>query len=57
MTTAQPSAALVDAYLGEIAKGYGIAWSPPGADDDAGEGGVKVRFIAANCYFRDDQPI
>lgn len=26
---ATPSAALVDAYLGEIAKGYGIDWSPP----------------------------
>ena len=41
-----PSAQLVDAYLGEIAKGYNIAWSPPGppADDDEGndEGGVKV---------------
>lgn len=24
-----PSPALVDAYLGEIAKGYGIDWSPP----------------------------
>lgn len=26
---ATPSTALVDAYLGEIAKGYGIDWSPP----------------------------
>ncbi|KDN44803.1 hypothetical protein RSAG8_05276, partial [Rhizoctonia solani AG-8 WAC10335] len=26
---ATPSPALVDAYLGEIAKGYGIDWSPP----------------------------
>ncbi|CAE6355813.1 unnamed protein product [Rhizoctonia solani] len=26
---ATPSPALVDAYLGEIAKGYGINWSPP----------------------------
>lgn len=46
-----PSPQLVDAYLGEIAKGYNIAWSPPSAPDDAGgdgssdnndDGGVKV---------------
>lgn len=38
-----PSAALVDAYLAEIAKGYNIKWSPPKADDDDGsDGGVKV---------------
>lgn len=29
MTIDTPSPALVDAYLGEIAKGYGIDWSPP----------------------------
>ncbi|KAF8600869.1 DUF292-domain-containing protein [Ceratobasidium sp. AG-I] len=29
LEVATPSAALVDAYLGEIAKGYGIDWSPP----------------------------
>lgn len=29
LQVATPSAALVDAYLGEIAKGYGIDWSPP----------------------------
>ncbi|RPD82145.1 DUF292-domain-containing protein [Lentinus tigrinus ALCF2SS1-7] len=44
---ATPPPALVDAYLLEIAKGYGVPWSPPrpeGADDgqDNGpEGGVK----------------
>ena len=45
-----PSPQLVDAYLGEIAKGYNIAWSPPnpqddtsgGGGDDDDEGGVKV---------------
>ncbi|KAI0652355.1 DUF292-domain-containing protein [Trametes meyenii] len=44
-----PSPELVDAYLGEIAKGYGVAWSPPqpaSADehnDDGGpDGGVKA---------------
>lgn len=44
-----PSAHLVDAYLGEIAKGYGIAWSPPDVDDGdvGGEGGVKVRCSGA----------
>ncbi|KAH9949352.1 regulator of Vps4 activity in the MVB pathway-domain-containing protein [Amylocystis lapponica] len=43
-----PSTALVDAYLAEIAKGYGVSWSPPDAelpnDDDSdtgGEGGTK----------------
>ncbi|RPD65062.1 DUF292-domain-containing protein [Lentinus tigrinus ALCF2SS1-6] len=46
---ATPPPALVDAYLSEIAKGYGVPWSPSrpeGADDgqDNGpEGGVKVR--------------
>ena len=44
-----PSPQLVDAYLGEIAKGYNIAWAPPSSpdggrdnDDDDDEGGVKV---------------
>ncbi|KAI0815337.1 regulator of Vps4 activity in the MVB pathway-domain-containing protein [Irpex lacteus] len=46
LTTLTPPLQLVDAYLGEIAKGYGIAWSPPGAetddaDDESGDGGVK----------------
>ncbi|KAI0660562.1 regulator of Vps4 activity in the MVB pathway-domain-containing protein [Cubamyces menziesii] len=53
-----PSSALVDAYLTEIAKGYGIAWSPPkpldtsdrkGDGDDAGgpSGGAKESSEAA----------
>lgn len=47
LTVATPPRELVDAYLGEIAKGYGVDWSPPGApncnnQDDGGEGGVKV---------------
>ena len=43
-----PPARLVDAYLSEIAKGYGVAWSPPKpegsdeADDGGPDGGVKV---------------
>lgn len=40
-----PEPALVDAYLAEIAKGYGVKWSPPASgdsDDTGGEGGVKV---------------
>lgn len=42
-----PPPALVDAYLSEIAKGYGVPWSPPKPDDvndDNAEGGVKVRL-------------
>lgn len=55
----------MDAYLGEIAKGYGIAWSPPGAetddaDDESGDGGVKVCVVVSlsdspcvrNVHFR-----
>ncbi|KAI0068003.1 DUF292-domain-containing protein [Artomyces pyxidatus] len=46
LTVDMPSAELVDAYLTEIAKGYGVQWSAtpqPGSsnDDDAGGGGVK----------------
>ncbi|KAI0718913.1 regulator of Vps4 activity in the MVB pathway-domain-containing protein [Cerioporus squamosus] len=47
-----PPDALVDAYLSEIAKGYGVAWSPPQRDgtddgqDDGPEGGVKVKEAA-----------
>ncbi|KAI1794029.1 regulator of Vps4 activity in the MVB pathway-domain-containing protein [Ganoderma leucocontextum] len=44
-----PSDALVDGYLSEIAKGYGVPWSPPkpaaaadDANDDNAEGGVKA---------------
>ena len=41
-----PSKELVDAYLKEIAKGYGVPWSEPGSansdGDDTGDGGVKV---------------
>ena len=41
---AQPPAALVDAYLREIARGYHVEWAPPGgsdSDDDEGGGGLK----------------
>ncbi|EJU02823.1 DUF292-domain-containing protein, partial [Dacryopinax primogenitus] len=34
-----PPRELVDAYLGEIAKGYGLNWTPPGGG--GGEGGVR----------------
>ncbi|KAI0962331.1 hypothetical protein AcV7_001199 [Taiwanofungus camphoratus] len=37
-----PPDSLVDAYLTEIAKGYGVDWSPPGApkpNDDGDDGG------------------
>ncbi|KZW00507.1 DUF292-domain-containing protein [Exidia glandulosa HHB12029] len=46
LTVAMPPPELVDAYLHEIAKGYGIPWHPPGyvdpsadGDDDDDEGG------------------
>lgn len=49
LTVATPPRELVDAYLGEIAKGYGVDWAPPPGiskdtdQDDGGEGGEKVR--------------
>ncbi|KIP11738.1 hypothetical protein PHLGIDRAFT_99183 [Phlebiopsis gigantea 11061_1 CR5-6] len=50
LSTHTPPPQLVDAYLGEIAKGYNIAWSPPGSKNDEGgdddEGGVKSEKIA-----------
>jgi vacuolar protein sorting-associated protein IST1 len=54
-----PPASLVDAYLGEIAKGYGLDWTPPPPapqdgpsdleskgdnDDTGGGGGLKVNL-------------
>jgi len=41
--TAMPSADLVDAYLAEIAKAYGVNWSPSAQEgsDEGPEGGVK----------------
>ncbi|KAJ3556496.1 hypothetical protein NM688_g1999 [Phlebia brevispora] len=51
LVTHTPSAELVDAYLAEIAKGYGVEWVPRnGSKDDGdngGEGGVK-----ASCALR-----
>ena len=55
-----PPPTLVNAYLTEIAKGYGVLWSPPeevaedlipSTDDDvdAPDGGVKVRGDRALC--------
>ena len=44
-----PPRELVDAYLHEIAKGYNIAWAPPGYvdpsnnDDDEGGGGGGLK--------------
>jgi vacuolar protein sorting-associated protein IST1 len=57
-----PPQELVDAYLEEIARGYGLAWRAPvsletsskdeakGDDDDGSEGGVgvKVSLYRAN---------
>ncbi|KDQ15617.1 hypothetical protein BOTBODRAFT_624511 [Botryobasidium botryosum FD-172 SS1] len=33
LTFATPPAALVDAYLGEIARGYGLNWAPPSSPE------------------------
>ena len=40
-----PSPELVDAYLFEIAKGYGVSWSPPGSVDKKGEGDVELKEV------------
>lgn len=44
LTFLTPPDDLVDAYLGEIAKGYGVDWAPePKNDDDlVGGGGTRV---------------
>ncbi|KAJ7116792.1 regulator of Vps4 activity in the MVB pathway-domain-containing protein [Mycena crocata] len=47
---ATPSADLVDAYLNEIAKAYGVAWAPPpayaeNADEDEVDGGSKASAV------------
>jgi len=49
ITVATPSAELVNAYLGEIAKGYSVDWAPRDAPKDDGEndpggGGLKESF-------------
>ncbi|EIN14381.1 DUF292-domain-containing protein [Punctularia strigosozonata HHB-11173 SS5] len=36
-----PSSELVDAYLAEIAKAYGVDWAPSAGNDDIGDGGLK----------------
>lgn len=51
LVVATPSSELVDAYLWEIAKAYGVNWAPLSViklkdtkDDDDTQGGVAVRF-------------
>lgn len=39
LTIKQPSAVLVDQYLVEICKAYGIDWSPKSVEDDDNDGG------------------
>ncbi|THH19380.1 hypothetical protein EW146_g1782 [Bondarzewia mesenterica] len=50
LTVDMPSSELVDAYLSEIAKGYGVRWTPAAWPDQGNnngdEGGVKV----CHCY-------
>ncbi|KAF9055906.1 regulator of Vps4 activity in the MVB pathway-domain-containing protein [Panaeolus papilionaceus] len=43
MTVGTPSPTLVDAYLKEIAKAYGVPWSTPGEEADTSEAEVVVR--------------
>lgn len=55
-----PSPELVDAYLFEIAKGYGVSWSPPTplGSKEGGSGGEpkkeeldeKVCFVTFACF-------
>ncbi|KAI0323107.1 regulator of Vps4 activity in the MVB pathway-domain-containing protein [Amylostereum chailletii] len=64
LTVEMPSSELVDAYLTEIAKGYGVRWSPPnsGTPDDGGagsgddDGGVKVKRYAKSPKLPDLPP-
>jgi vacuolar protein sorting-associated protein IST1 len=48
LTVETPEPTLVEAYLGEIARGYSIDWTPASLEDNLdedndGEGGNKVR--------------
>jgi vacuolar protein sorting-associated protein IST1 len=47
-----PSPELVDAYLFEIAKGYGVSWSPPTplAKEGGGDGDQKGTEGDAKVY-------
>ena len=38
-----PSPELIDAYLFEIAKGYGVSWSPPTSLDKEGSNDVEPK--------------
>ncbi|EJD54475.1 DUF292-domain-containing protein, partial [Auricularia subglabra TFB-10046 SS5] len=55
LTVAMPPPELVDAYLHEIAKAYGIGWAPPGfvdGDEESGGGGgggLGVRVASHSC--------
>ncbi len=55
LTNDMPSASLVDAYLTEIAKGYGVQWNPDlkqaGGDqsDQVEQGLVVSRYLLAVC--------
>jgi vacuolar protein sorting-associated protein IST1 len=51
LTLDTPSAELVDAYLFEIAKGYGIQWAPPNrtVEEIGGTGGIGGEVRLAGC--------
>lgn len=52
LTVATPSTDLVNAYLAEIAKAYGVAWSSPTlpGGNDAG-GGEKVSQASLTVFY------
>ena len=47
-----PSAELVDAYLFEIAKGYGVSWSPPKSHEKEGGGDVEPKGAERDAKVR-----
>ena len=52
MTVATPTTELVDAYLTEIAKAYGVKWAPKpltARHGDGSDGGSKVGAFRLKC--------
>lgn len=59
LTNNMPSANLVDAYLTEIAKGYGVQWNPDrkqagGDQSDEVKGPVVSGYPSFSCGLRVD---
>ncbi|KAF9075048.1 regulator of Vps4 activity in the MVB pathway-domain-containing protein [Rhodocollybia butyracea] len=55
LVVATPSGELVDAYLAEIAKAYGVPWTPPSstAGGDGPDGGVKETTLQSELILPD----